>query len=320
MLASLDNEVHFKKVFTDVEVFTAFVKDVLGIDIQIDKVETEKVLPNKIGPIKFKMDLFAEDTKSRTVVEIQKVDYDYTYDRFSHYFLANLLDVQRKSNDYGYEKDVYIIVVVTSAYKISSKSGEVIKKDVMITDINPRDLQGQVIEMTNHKMLILNPTNIQPNTPTDIVDWLDLIKESIKNPEHPNINMTKPAIAKAAKLAEKDELTPEQLADSKIQYMRKKAVALWEQQVQEAKEEAEVERQKAEAERQKAETERQKAEAEKQRAEAEKQKAEAILEQAKQALDESIKKAIRRGKLSLQEIAEDFAVSLAYVEEMAKNI
>ena len=45
MLASLDNEVHFKKVFTDVEVFTAFVKDVLNIDIQIDKVETEKVYP-----------------------------------------------------------------------------------------------------------------------------------------------------------------------------------------------------------------------------------------------------------------------------------
>ena len=43
MLANLDNEVYFKKVFTDVEVFTAFVKDVLGIDMHISKVETEKV-------------------------------------------------------------------------------------------------------------------------------------------------------------------------------------------------------------------------------------------------------------------------------------
>ncbi len=93
MLANLDNEVHFKKVFTDVEVFTAFVKDVLGIDIHIDKVETEKVLPSKVSAIKFKMDLFAEDKATRTVVEIQKVDYDYTYDRFSHYFLANLVDI-----------------------------------------------------------------------------------------------------------------------------------------------------------------------------------------------------------------------------------
>ncbi|MDX1908018.1 MAG: hypothetical protein SF053_15665, partial [Bacteroidia bacterium] len=78
MLSNLDNEVYFKKVFTDVEVFTAFVKDVLGIEMQIDQVETEKVLPSTVSAIKFKMDLFAEDKNTRTVVEIQKVDYDYT--------------------------------------------------------------------------------------------------------------------------------------------------------------------------------------------------------------------------------------------------
>jgi hypothetical protein len=32
MLANLDNEVHFKKVFTDIDVYTAFVNNVLGID------------------------------------------------------------------------------------------------------------------------------------------------------------------------------------------------------------------------------------------------------------------------------------------------
>ena len=89
MIANLDNEVHFKHVFTDVEVFSAFAKDVLGIELNIDKVETEKVLPSKVSAIKFRMDLFAEDQDKRTIVEIQKVDYDYSYDRFAHYFLAN---------------------------------------------------------------------------------------------------------------------------------------------------------------------------------------------------------------------------------------
>ena len=145
MLANLDNEVHFKKVFTDVEVFTAFVKDVLGIDIHIDKVETEKVLPSKVSAIKFKMDLFAEDKASRTVVEIQKVDYDYTYDRFSHYFLANLVDVQRRSDDYSFDQDEYVFVGITSAYKISDITGKPIKKDVLLTDINPQDLNGEII-------------------------------------------------------------------------------------------------------------------------------------------------------------------------------
>jgi hypothetical protein len=275
MLANLDNEVHFKKVFTDVEVFTAFVKDVLGIDIHIDKVETEKALPSKVSAIKFKMDLFAEDKASRTVVEIQKVDYDYTYDRFSHYFLANLVDVQRKSDDYSFDQEVYVIVVVTSAYKISDITGKPIKKDVLITDINPRDLNGEIIRMTNHKMLILNPTYIQPNTPEDIADWLNLIKESMKNPENPNINTSKPAIVRAARLAEKEKLTPEQVAEAKIQNMRKKAIAIGEKQA------------------------------------------------ADEVINKGIQRALKRGKLTIQEIAEDFEVTEDYVRqienEMNKN-
>ena len=42
MLGSLDNEVIFKKAFTDPIVFEAFVKDILGIDIKVGKIETEK--------------------------------------------------------------------------------------------------------------------------------------------------------------------------------------------------------------------------------------------------------------------------------------
>ena len=130
MLANLDNEVHFKKVFTDVEVFKAFVKDVLGLDMNITKVETEKVILPKVSAIKFRMDLFAEDTENRTVVEIQKVDYDYSLDRFTHYFIGNLIDMQRSSKEYSFAKDVYIIVVVTAAYRISDKTGKPIKDDV----------------------------------------------------------------------------------------------------------------------------------------------------------------------------------------------
>ena len=33
MLANLSNEIYFKKVFTDVDVFKAFVKDILNIDL-----------------------------------------------------------------------------------------------------------------------------------------------------------------------------------------------------------------------------------------------------------------------------------------------
>ena len=92
-----------------------------------------QLMPTKVSAIKFKMDLFAEDEASRTVVEIQKVDYDYTYDRFAHYFMGNLIDMQRSSKDYAFAKEVYIIVVVTSAYRISDKNGKPIKANDPIT-------------------------------------------------------------------------------------------------------------------------------------------------------------------------------------------
>jgi hypothetical protein len=272
MLANLDNEVHFKKVFTDVEVFTAFVKDILGIDMHIEKVETEKVLPSKISAIKFKMDLFAEDKERRTVVEIQKVDYDYTYDRFAHYFLANLIDVQRQSKSYSFAKEVYIIVVVTSAYKISDITGKPIKEDVLLTDINPRNLKGDIIKMNNHKMVILNTTYIQVDTPDRILDWLNLIRESMKNPENPQINTTKTAIVRAAELANIDELSPEQQAEAKIQEMKKETVAV-------------------------------------------------ITDSAKQETkQETIKRILRRGKATIQEIAEDVDVSIDDVQRIKNDM
>ncbi len=294
MLANLDNEVHFKRVFTDVTVFKAFVKDVLGIEMDIDKVETEKVLPSRVSAIKFRMDLFAEDVAKRTVVEIQKVDYDYSFDRFSHYFLGNLIDMQRSSKIYAFDKEVYIIVVVTAAYRVSDKTGQPLKDDVLITDINPRTINGEIRDMYNHKMVVLNTTHVDEKTPQEIRDWLDLIIESMKNPKDPHINKGKTAIVRAAQLAEKDDIDPEEIHEAKIQEMRKVNVALIEDEgikkgmklgIQEGLKEG---------------------------------KKEGIKEGIKEGVDlakkEGIKKAIKQGKLSFEDIAELFDVSVEYVK------
>jgi hypothetical protein len=302
MLANLDNEVFFKKVFTDVEVFCAFVKDVLGIDMHITKVETEKVLDSKVSAIKFRMDLFAEDTENRTVVEIQKVDYDYTYDRFTHYFMGNMIDMQRSSRDYAFAKDVYIIVVVTSAYRISEKSGKPIKDDVLITDINPRTLSGELRDMYNHKMIVLNTAHLTDTTPSNIKDWLDLIRESMKNPENPQINTSKHAIAKAAQLAEFDNISPEQLADAKIEEMKKIKLAM------------------VLDEKQKAEEALLEAVAATREAEAATKEAEAALIESENKMSQAIAKALQRGRLSLEEIADDFGVSVDSVLKIQKGL
>ena len=302
MLANLDNEVHFKKVFTDVAVFCAFVKDVLGLDMNISKVETEKMLPSKSSAIKFRMDLFAEDIKNRTVVEIQKVDYDYTYDRFTHYFTGNLVDIQRTSKTYEYAKDVYIIVVVTSAYRMRDKNGVLIKDDVLITDINPRTLNGEVREMHNHKLVVLNSTHTTIHTPPAIRDWLDLIKESIKNPENPQINKSKPAIARAAQLAEADNIDPEEIADAKIEEMRKITLARVEveadKKVQAAEDEAKAAQDEAKAAQDIAKA------------------AQDEVKAVKAAQKQSILNLLKKGKSSAEDIADAFGVTSAYVKQI----
>jgi hypothetical protein len=84
-LSRLDNEVFFKKAFTNKLVFTQFVKDVIGIDIQVGKIETEKRFKPKIAYIDFAYDIFAESKDNRVIIEIQRVNYDYSFDRFLHY-------------------------------------------------------------------------------------------------------------------------------------------------------------------------------------------------------------------------------------------
>ena len=76
-LSRLDNEVFFKKAFTDKLVFTQFVKDVIGINIKVGKIETEKRFKPKIAYIDFAYDIFTESKDSRIIIEIQRVNYDY---------------------------------------------------------------------------------------------------------------------------------------------------------------------------------------------------------------------------------------------------
>lgn len=201
-----------------------------------------------------------------------------------------------------------MIVIVTSAYKINDQTGQPIKNDVLITDINPRDLKGQVIHLHHHKLVILNTTNIQADTPQSILDWLTLIQESIKNPSNPQINLQKPAIARAAALANLDEVSPEELAEAKIQEMRKEAIAFIESQ---ARQEVEAKAAKIFAEvKEKADQELAKAN----------QELMTTNEKAASDLRASVLKALRRGKLSLEEIMEDFGVSRVYIESLTIDL
>ena len=228
-LVNLDNEVYFKKVFTDPEVFRSFVRDVTGVDMPDAKIETEKQLERRVSPIRFKLDIYAESADKRVLIEIRRIEYDYNFDRFLHYFLASLVDLQRNSKDYKFEQDVYTIVVLTAPYTVKTKTGEPLLDDVLVSNLNPRTLQDQVRVMYPHRLIFLNPNHLSAETPASIRDWLEFIYQSIKNPKDPKINLSNPGIYKAAGLADIENMPESVLEDAKIMEMTKITQKIYEE-------------------------------------------------------------------------------------------
>jgi hypothetical protein len=215
MLGNLDNEVIFKKAFTDKTVFKAFVRDILGIEIEVDKIETEKKFDPKIGYVDFELDIFAESIDKRICIEIQRVEYDHHFDRFLHYFLMLIAQQQKSSKEYSIERTVYVIVVLTAPYKISEKNGKPILDEVLLLKLNPQTLLGEIRELYGHQFVCLNPNHPNQNTPQQIRDWLDLIYQSIHSPERPVLNTKNEGIKKAVELISFENLTPEERTKAK---------------------------------------------------------------------------------------------------------
>jgi hypothetical protein len=170
-VASLRYGVIFKKAFCDVSVFKGFVRDIVGIELDIERVETEKVFDSSIGSVKTEFDLFAEDKTNRIIVDIQHQRHADHYDRFLHYHCVALLEQIKNSNDYQPNLTVYTIVVLTS--------GDKHKKDILITDFSPRDLNDKAIHEISHKIIFLCPKYVTENTPPPYREWLSAIEDSL---------------------------------------------------------------------------------------------------------------------------------------------
>ena len=215
MLGNLDNEVIFKKAFTNKTVFKSFVRDILGIEVEVERIETEKKFEPKIGYVDFELDIFAETTDRRICIEIQRIEYDHHFDRFLHYFLMLIAEQQKNSKEYSIERTVYVIVILTAPYKINEKNGKPILDEVLLLTLNPQTLQGEIRELYGHQFVCLNPNYPNPETPKQIRDWLDLIYQSIHSPERPVLNMQNEGIKKAMELISFENLTPEERAKAK---------------------------------------------------------------------------------------------------------
>jgi predicted transposase/invertase (TIGR01784 family) len=170
-VASLQYGVIFKKAFSQIDVFKAFVKDVIGIDLEIDKVETEKSFEQRIGNVRVEFDLYAEDLKNRVIVRCQHQNGSDYYDRFLHYHCVALLEQAANYRNYKPNLTVYTIVVLTSADNH--------KTDVAVIDFDPKDRYGNPLGEIKHKVIYLAVKYVDENTPEIYREWLSAIKESL---------------------------------------------------------------------------------------------------------------------------------------------
>jgi len=228
MLAPLDNETIFKKAFTDTDVFQQFVKDLFNIDIIVGTIETEKKFTPPIAEIDIKLDIYAETTDHRFVIEIQKIDYDYNFNRFLNYFISLLLEQQKRASNYEIKQTVLGVVVITRPYKINQLTGEPIKANVMSIDFDPRDLDGERIRIWNHQLLILNPNPKYKNitTPQNYQDWLNLFSLSIDKEVDIVLNFNNVGIARAAQIIEYEKLDTKIVTEMKISEGKKAMISI----------------------------------------------------------------------------------------------
>jgi hypothetical protein len=208
-VASLRYEVMFKKVFTQPDIFTAFVKDVTGVQLEIDKVETEKTFETPIGKVTSRFDLFAEDKKNRTIVDIQHVRFPDHYDRFLHYHCAAILEQISSSESYSPALQVFTIVVLTSEDKH--------KTDISIIDFDPKDLQNKSLNEIHHKIFYLCPKYVTEKTPEPYREWLQAINDSLDGEVDENLYQ-RDEIQRIFSLIEKDQVSPQEYARMKDEY------------------------------------------------------------------------------------------------------
>ena len=202
-VASLQYGVVFKKAFCDPEIFTAFVRDVAGLPIEVDHVETEKEFDPPVGYIKPRFDLFAEDTKHRVIVDIQHARTADHYDRFLYYHRVALLEQIAKAENYHPNLQVITVVVLTS--------GDQHQHAVSISDFDPHSLDGTPLHEIPHKVIYLCPKYVTEATPEPCREWLQAINDTLDQ-EVDETLYVQTAIHKLFDAIRRDHISPEERA------------------------------------------------------------------------------------------------------------
>jgi hypothetical protein len=134
-----------------------------------------------------------------------------------------IAEMQRTSKEYKTDRTVYTIAIFTNKYNALNKKGVVVERDILFHYTNLFDVEGNEYDVFGHKLIFLNHNYIQATTPQGYKDWLSLVKESIRNPENPDINLGNQGVRKVAELIDYEHLDPEERRLSKNRHAAESA-------------------------------------------------------------------------------------------------
>jgi hypothetical protein len=116
--------------------------------------------------------------------------------------------------------------VMTAPYRVNDRTNEIYKDEVLISKLNPKNLKGIERKIFNHQLIYLNPNYKGEDTPQNYRDWLDLIYESIHNPENPKLNTDNLGIKRAIEIVNFENISPEEWEEAKIEVGKRKVIKL----------------------------------------------------------------------------------------------
>jgi predicted transposase/invertase (TIGR01784 family) len=203
-------DVAFKKAFGQVDVFNAFVRDVLNIEFEVDEVSQEYSYHEQIGRVKLKYDLFAEDKERRIIVEIQHAYEADFFDRFLYYHLIGMIEQVHNFRDYRFQKTVYTIVFLTSLPKDTQSLFGTLNVSFQAID----EFQHEH-PLFPHRLIFLNPNLLNEKIAPNLRIWLEAVQDSLDTSVDLNAYKQYPTLQRAFLSVQKQAFTPEEFTKLK---------------------------------------------------------------------------------------------------------
>jgi hypothetical protein len=223
----------FKKAFRKPHIYSAFVRDILGIEFEAKEVFEEYAFQPPVGRVNIRYDLFAEDPARRAIVEMQHIRDDDTFDRFLYYHLIGQVEQVQGSDTYRFQRKVYTVVVLT---RLPSK--EALQFDVGVLDSKLSTLQGEELKDFGHRLVFVNARVKKEGTPEGVRRWMELIEDSLDE-EMDETRYSDPLMREVIEEIEKGNASEDEL-------FKLKEEAVWENAKREVEQAAEQARQAAE--------------------------------------------------------------------------